>query len=268
MRKSFYFFTIIFLLVYSCEKENRHPDYQRSDLIRQIGNSEADMQVFTYYNTGSIYEYLTRFSYTKYYYDSHNRLVKSEIARSLNPLSCAIIPGTGFEDGEDPRKAKPGEFTEYDYNVEGKLAEKHSYIVYDDVPQHLGYEVYRYEGDRVVRKDTYNPQDQLSAYFTYQYDSNGNATEESYFLAQQDGEGVLYYRILAEFDNMHNPLSVFAVEGTPGPHTNANNIVRLTNIDYYGDTPYSHTTEYEYEYNNLGYPVLVNGVAFTYGEGE
>ena len=60
MKRSFLMLTIPLLLLLSCEKENTedevYEDFQSSTLLRQIGETEEDMQIFTYYNTGKIFE--------------------------------------------------------------------------------------------------------------------------------------------------------------------------------------------------------------------
>ncbi len=268
MKRSFLFILIIFPLLNACEKEPAFEDFQREDLIRQIGTSELDMQVFTYYNTTYIFEYLTRFSYRKYLYNNQNQLERIEIAQSLNPLSCAIIPGTDFEEGDDPRHAKIGQFIEFEYSGTGNPAKKRSYFNNEDVEQLMTYEIFEYQGDKVVRIDIYNPQDQLTHYYTYQYDSLGNVEQEDYYTMLEGTEAILQSRILSEFDAMHNPFRVFAVEGTPGINTNTNNITRQTTLYYYADEVESYTMENEYEYNDLGYPIRANNLEYIYGEGE
>jgi hypothetical protein len=227
-----------------------------------------EMQVFTYYNGGNIFEYLTRFTYRKYIYNNQNQVERIEIAQSLNPLSCAIIPGTSFEDGDDPRQAPIGQVTEFEYSGTGKLNKKRFYFIQDDSEHLMNYEVPIYDGEKIVRIDVFNPKNQLTHYYTYQYDSRGNVVQEDYYVMQEVDEGVLQSRILSEFDEMHNPFRVFAVECTPGDATNLNNIVRQTTLYYYNEDVESYTQENEYEYNDMGYPVLANNMEYIYGEGE
>lgn len=253
-------------LVYACEKESTFDDFQSETHVRQIRFTEDDMQVFTYYNTGKIFEYLTRFTYRKYLYNNAGQLVKIEIAQSLNPLSCAIIPGTGFEEGADPRQAPIGHFVEFDYSGSGRIEKKRSYFNRDGNSQMTAYEVFEYEGDKVVRIEVYNPADQLMNFFTYDYDDRGNVIEELFYIRQNDDEDVLQSRKLSEFDDMNNPLRVLAAEGTPGPNTDMNNIVRQVYKNYYEDQTDSIIWENDYVYNNLDYPIRVNDLEYIYGE--
>ncbi len=267
--KKLFLFTIIFVLFFnSCEKEPLYEDYQSNTLIRQIIAGEEDMQVLTYYNTGLIFEHVQRFSYRKFLYNKQNQLTKIEIALSFNPLSCAIIPGATFEDGDDPRKAEIGQYMEFEYSDNGKIKSRKHYYIIDDNQQPMNYNQYEYNSGKVVKINVFNIQNQLTQYYTYLYDDTGNILKEEYYFIQDGADAKLQRRILYEYDNKHNPFIVFAVEGTPGINTNKNNITRQTTINYYGEEEESYTDEYSYEYNDLGYPVMVNNLEYIYGENE
>ena len=268
MKGSLLLVVTLMLFFNSCEKESVYEDYQSSTLLRQVRGSEEDMQVLTYYNTGYIFEHLDRFSYRKFLYNPQNQLIKIEIAMSFNPLSCAIIPGTDFEDGGDPRKAKMNQYIDYEYSDNGNLKTKNSYFIIDGNNQLMNHSEYEYENEQVVKIKVFNPQDQLSQYYTYLYDSTGNVSKEEYYYTQEGAEAILQTRILYEYDDMNNPFKIFAVEGTPGISTNSNNITKQTIIDYYTEGDQSHTVENSYEYNDLGYPVKANSYEYIYGEGE
>ena len=124
------------------------------------------MQVITYYNTGHIFEHLHRFSYRKFLYNQQNQLIKIEIAMSFNPLSCAIIPGTNFEDGGDPRNAKIGQYREFEYSKEGILRRKKSFFINDDTPQLMRYEEFEYNNNEVVKINAFNPPKQSKSHPT------------------------------------------------------------------------------------------------------
>ena len=268
MKRSLLFTVILILFFNSCEKELVYEDYQSNTLLRQIRGSEDYMQVMVYYNTGYIFEHLHRFSYSKFLYNQQNQLIKIEIAMSFDPLSCAIIPGTTFEEGSDPRKAKIGQYIDYEYSDNGNLKTKNSYYINDGNNQLMNYSEYEYENEKVVKIKLFNPQDQLSQYYTYLYDSNGNVSKEEYYYIQDGAEAILQTRILYEYDDKNNPFIIFAVEGTPGINTNRNNITKQTTINYYTEGDQSYTVENSYEYNYLGYPVKANNFEYIYGEGE
>ena len=173
-----------------------------------------------------------------------------------------------FEEGSDPRKAKISQYIDYEYSDNGNLKSEKSYYIYDGNNQLVNYSEYEYENEKVVKIKLFNPQDQLSQYYTYLYDSNGNVSKEEYYYIQDGAEAILQTRILYEYDDKNNPFIIFAVEGTPGINTNRNNITKQTTINYYTEGDQSYTVENSYEYNYLGYPVKANNFEYIYGEGE
>jgi len=187
---------------------------------------------------------------------------------SFNPLSCAIIPGTTFEDGGDPRKAKIGQYSDYEYSDNGNLKTKYSYYINDENNLLLNYANYEYINGRVVKIKLFNPQDRLSHFYTYLYDGTGNVSEEDYYYISEEEEATLQTRTLYEYDDMNNPFIIFAVEGTPGRNTNKNNITRQTTINYYTEGDQSYTVEYSFEYNDLEYPVKADSFEYIYGVDE
>lgn len=261
---------VLALVLISCEKkqsETVYEDFQSSTLLRQVGETEEDMQILTYYNTGKIFEHLGRFSYRKFIYNSNQKLEKIEIALSNNPLSCAIIPGATFEDGGDPRKAEVGQFIELSYTSDGKIARKDHYYYHEDIPILMVYEIPEYDGNNIVASRIYNPQDQLTQYRTFQYDAKGNVSIEEYYYVAGQNEIIPQNRIEYEYDNKKNPFSVFAVEGSPGQSSNPNNIKKETITNFYEDVDeeYVYTVVNTYEYNDKNYPIKVNDITYTYG---
>ncbi|HEC45040.1 MAG TPA: hypothetical protein ENI20_19710 [Bacteroides sp.] len=260
---------ILILLFNSCEKGNEliYEDYQSNTLLRQVKASEDVIQDITYYNTGYIFEHLQGYSYRMFLYNNQNQLIKIEIAMSLNPFSCLFIPGATFEEGGDPRNANVGQYREFEYSNEGILRSKKSYFINDDTPQLMIYEEFEYNNNEVVKINVFNPQNQLTHYYTFIYDNNGNVLEEDYYYIE-GAEAILQTRISYEYDDKNNPLKVFTVEGIPGINTNNNNITNQTTINYYNEEEYSYTAENLYEYNDLGYPVKVNNLEYIYGKEE
>lgn len=270
MKKFFLVLAILIPLSFSCEKEKEfvYEDFQSSTLLRQIKGIEGDMEVMTYYYTGNIFEHVQRFSYRRFLYNKKDQLIKIEIALSLNPLSCAIIPGTDFEAGDDPRKAKIGQYITYEYTDNGNIKIKKSYYINDEHEQLMNYSKYEYENDKVVKINIFNPKDQLTLYYTYLYDISGNVLVEEYYYMQDETEARLQTRKLYEYDDRNNPFKVLAIEGTPGIYTNSNNIIRQITTDYYTEGEQTDTIENAYEYNDSGYPVKANDLEYIYGEEE
>lgn len=271
MKRVFLFPVILMLFFISCEKAEQkkelvYEDFQSNTLIRQIKASETDMQVITYYNTGNIFEHVQPFSYHKFLYNEQNQLIKIEIALSNNPLSCAIIPGETFDVGDDPRKANVNQYTTYDYLTNGNIHIKIHYSVNDNMLFEMYSSEYEYKNDTVVKIRLFNPQGQMTQYFTFSYDHSGNVSQEESYFIQDESDTLIQTRILYEFDDKINPFRVFAAEGTPGINTNKNNITRKTTIHYYDGEEQLYSVEYNYEYNDLGYPVKANNLEYIYGE--
>lgn len=271
MKRVFFFAMALLLIFSSCEKDSTenglvYEDFQSDTLIRQIIASETDMEVFTYYNTGKIFEHVQPFSYRKFLYNEQNQLTKIEIALSLNPLSCAIIPGDTFDEGDDPRTASINQCITFDYLVDGNIYIKVNYSVNADMFYEMYSSEYEFTNDKVTKINLFNPQGQLTQFYTYLYDDNGNVLQEENYFVQDGTDTILQTRKLSEYDNKKNPFSIFAVEGTPGISTNKNNITKETTIYYYDEEEQTYTVNYIYDYNDLGYPVKANNLEYIYGE--
>ena len=180
-----------------------------------------------------------------------------------------IIPGETFDEGEDPRSAPINQIIDYNYLENGNIDIKVSYSAIDDMLFEMYSSEFEYKNDTMIKIKLFNPQGQLTQYYTYLYDEKGNVSQEEYYYFNQDGtEAILQSKTINEYDDMNNPFIVFAVEGTPGINTNMNNITRQIITNYYPGEESSYTVEYTYEYNDLGYPVKANNLEYIYGEGE
>jgi len=271
MKRIFLFTMIVISSFFSCENQKddlEYEDYQSNTLLRQIKASEEDMQVITYYNTGNVFEHVQLFSYHKFLYNNQNQLTKIEIALSFNPLSCAIIPGETFNEGDDPRLAPVNQIIDYNYLENGNIDIKVSYSAIDDMLVETYSSAYEYNNDKVVKINLFNPQGQLNQYYTYMYDEKGNVSQEEYYFIQDGTDAILQSNTINEYDDKNNPFKVFAVEGTPGINTNMNNIIRQVTTYYYNGDETSYSRVYTYEYNDLGYPVKANNLEYIYGEGD
>lgn len=261
--------TFVLCLALSCEKkDDPFNDFQSSTLIRQIGESEEFMQIFTYNSSGEIYEYLQRYMYCKYQYNDKQQLTKVEISQTVNPLSCAIIPGASLEDGDDPRKVPPSRITQFEYNTNGNLNQKDIYFVNEGVQQRIQYFTFEYENNMIKKVNSYNNQDILTQYSTFEYDSRGNVVKEDSYYIDQDENATLNFTSIFELDNKKNPFRIFKNEGAPGRNTNPNNILKETTTYFYDGASDSYSNEYVYDYNVDGFPIKVNDVVYIYGEDQ
>lgn len=262
--------TLSILTFISCEEEPVYEDFQSPSLIRQIGETEGNMRVITYYNTGKVFEDLNRFSYRKYTYNDLGQLSKIEIAQSLNPLSCAIIPGATFDEGDDPRKAPFGMKLEFEHDENGNVLKKSQYIINDGHAQLMHYNTFEIYENNIVRVDLYDINNTLIHYSIFTYDSKGNLTsDKQYYHYNNSSEDEIQSLATYDYDNKKNPFTVFRDEYQPGIYTSPNNVLRVTRYYYFqGEVNDTMSYENSYEYNDLGYPVMVNNIVYTYGEDE
>lgn len=109
---------------------------------------------------------------------------------------------------------------------------------------------------------------EISGYFDFFYDGNGNLFKEVKYLVPSTGLAQLLTTTDFEYDNKENPYRSFKRLMTPGIYTNRNNITKETYTLHIEVDPWTekvHTTENIYEYNDIGYPVRVNGtVEYVY----
>jgi hypothetical protein len=249
----------------SCEKENAESMYQDSTLLMKVKSGDLVIKELTYTGSGKIHEVLEAYSYKRYSYNAKNQLSKLEIVISINPASCFMPTGTAIEAGADPRKAQATEYTDFEYDASGTLSKRSNYYSNSGVFTLFSYEILEWNDNKISKISTFNPSGALTHYNTYEYDAEGNLGHNYYYTVANDAEDKLIYTHTFEFDTKNNPYRVFAAEGVPGLFTNKNNITKDTYV-YNASSGSQYTTNYNYEYNTLGYPVKVNDNAYIYGE--
>jgi len=253
----------VFLIFTTCNKEDKNENFCYSPtLIRQVNSGDLAVHGLTYNSNCLVYESTEPFLYKKFSYGAQNVLNKVEVAYSLNPFSCVMIPGQSQE--SDPRKASVSEYSEFKYDDDLRLTKKLNYFINNGNPQLTSYQIYDYENDKIVRLSTFNPQGILIQYHDYKYDDNGNITRDDQYISSSDIK--LVNTTTYEFDNKNNPYQVFACEGNPGKYTNRNNIITETSVSYYGTSESHNTRVNVYEYNTLDYPVKINTLDCIYGQ--
>lgn len=261
---------IIFLCFCSCNKENpNNKDSFNSchnpSLISQIKSGENSIHELIYNSNCLVYESIERFSYKKYSYDNQKRLSKLERAFLLDPLSC-YMPSSINEAYTDPRKAKITEYSEFEYDSTGRLTKKLNYFINNGNTEMVSYQTYEYNNNHVVKLNLFSPIGQLNQYNEYQYDENGNVSNDNYYQVEDNVDATLRKHSVFGFDDKNNPYLIFASEGIPGIFTNKNNILNVTFVTYNSGGEYQNTVQNTYEYNSLGYPVKVNNLIYSYAE--
>jgi hypothetical protein len=264
MNKSALFSIIIVLCFSACKKENNpEPLYYGDTLISQINYGKTAVQGITYNSNYLVYESMEPFKYSKYSYDDQNRLKRIDIAYTLDgSFSCSLNPNLSLE--SDPRKAKIGQYAEFEYDATQRLIKKSYFIITDAGPKPSLYYTYEYENNKIIKSGCYNSQGLLTSYNSYKYDIAGNIILNELYMVTNYTR--LYQSTSYEYDNKNNPYLIFMNDGEPGKYTNKNNIVKETDIYYNGTTETRETIQNSYVYNDLDYPVKINSFDCLYGK--
>lgn len=261
--KNIAFLIIASLSFIACTKDEKNENLcYGNDLISQVYSGDVAIHGLTYNSNCLIYESTEPYMYKRFSYDDRNLLNKVEIAYSLNPLSCVMIPGQSPE--SDPRKATVSQYSEFEYDDALRLKMKSNYFIKDGNSQFMNYQTYEYLNDRIVKLSVFNPQGVLIQFHDYTYDDKGNITREDEY--SNNPVIRLTRTLLYEFDNKNNPYKVFACEGNPGKYTNVNNITEENSVSYNGTSEYHSSRLNVYQYNSLNYPVKINDFDCLYGK--
>ena len=258
-----------FVLI-SCEKEEQM-DIENPQLVientdipllsKMLSGGEIFME-FTYNDRNLLLEEKSRLWYHKHTYSDNNQLIASEIYWDKSLASSNIrvdeeaMSRTEWVNPDNtPKRASHS----YEYNTEEQLVSK-TYI-YHEQGNSINSEIH-YEDGRVIRS-TSARDGEISHYGDFTYDSNGNLTLEERYRYTPEGIAELQTTTEYEYDNMLNPYRAFKRLITPGIYTNQNNIVKETytlHFEVDASIEKVQITENSYEYNDMGYPVMVNGV--------
>jgi len=243
------------IILFSCQKDNE--TYDPGDnpdipvISRVVIGGEA-FNEFTYNDADLVIEEKSKFYYIRHNYNGDNQLVSSD--------SYWDVTETGMNRTEwvSPANTPKSVTDEYIYNEMGQLVRINSIRTGDANSE---YTEFLYENERIIRENNYN-KDVLSGYTELFYDDKGNLVRKLRYFSES---GLLQLSTTTEFefDNMLNPFLAFSRLGTPGIHTNSNNIIKETTTIHYAVDPTMdriQVVDNSYEYNSEGYPVKVNGI--------
>ncbi len=267
MRKTvlFFFLTAIAL---SCEKET--PLIIENIGIPLISKVLVDGDLYfeyTYNGANLISEEKSKYYYTKHIYDSDNRLLRSDyyVDPGIFSSSMEVLQATlNREEWVNPDNTEKSLTTSFEYDLHGKLIKK---TFMRPSVGHSEFSEFTWENGRITRKTMYW-MDELSGYVDYEYDEKGNLIKKDKYMLGPDRSPVLWAGTEYEYDEMKNPYQSFIRLMTPGIYTNMNNILKETYTVYIENDPEPENIsiiENSYEYNELGYPIKVNGdVEYVY----
>ncbi len=256
----------ISLVLFSCEKEKIETQLiiENADIpliSRVLIGGEIYME-YSYNSANLVTEEKSKFHYVNHTYNGNNQLITSDFywdMRIASSNSHILEAAMNREEWVNPENTPKSISHVLEYKSNEHIIRK-SYIR----PEESNRDVveFLYEGDRIVRATGYYD-GSISGYTDYLYDDKGNLIKETKYNMSSAGIAELSTTSEYEYDNMHNPYRSFKRLLTPGIYTNPNNITKKTytlNFDVAPSIEKVQITENSYEYNNMGYPVKVNGV--------
>jgi hypothetical protein len=215
---------------------------------------------YIYNENGKIIESQSFYFYEKLTYDDNDRLVKREAAVDRN---------SSINDKSELMTSQNTTFTEYfifEYSGAGKLITQKNYFKKNDKFEYTSMISFEYEGDKIVKWNSYYPNNVIDQYHTFEYDRNGNVTKDKYyyFLYTLGAEPklLLVSEESFKYDDKNNPYIIYKDLGRPGLFSNTNNIIETNSVLYIDDPIVGElsTSKTTYEYNDKGFPIKVNGV--------
>jgi len=251
------------LFLSSCEKE-KQPSVENTDipLISQVLFDGTLSCEYTYTDANLLFEEKSKLHYTRHNYNNQNLLSSSEFYMDPGMYSSnsrVVEESMNRTEWVNPSNTAKSLTQKYVYSPGGQLTRK----IYTRASSSSSeYMEYTLENDRIIRQTMYW-EDKLNFHIDYEYDEKGNLIKESRFHVPATGTEELWTTTEYEFDNMHNPLRAFKRLLRPGVCNNPNNITRETYTIHFEVDKFTQkvqVTDNTYQYNDEGYPVLVNGM--------
>ena len=258
------------VILISCEKENSLI-IENTDvpLLSRVVFYGENYHVYSYYVNNLICEEKSKFNYTKHHYNDKNQLTKSDYyydPAMFSSSSFTLYAAMQRKEWLDPDNFDVSLTKKFEYENDGRLI-RVRYIR----PSSAGpeYSEFTIENDMIIRQSMYW-QNALSSYIEYSYDANGNLLKAERYSLTPGGDAELRTTNEYEYDDMRNPFQSFRRLITPGKYSNRNNILQETYTIHFEIDPWTqkvNITNYTYEYNDMGYPVKVNGeIEYVYNK--
>jgi hypothetical protein len=249
------------LLLLSCEKY-RQPIIENTDILlisKVIIGSEIYME-YTYNEVNLLAEEKSKFHYTKHNYNDNNQLISSDFYWDISMASSdsrVIEAAMNRKEWVSPENTPKNVAHEFEYASNGELIRKTYIRTSDNYPDIVEFQ---YKDDKITRSTGYY-KNAKSGYNDYYYDERGNLSKQVKYTVLSSGITELTTTTEYEFDNMKNPYQAFKRLTTPGKYTNPNNIIKEIYTIHFEVDPWTQkiqVTDYSYEYNDMGYPIMVN----------
>lgn len=253
---------LIGILFSSCEKDdNSIAERNSNGLLSRVLISGKPYQEYTYTNSGLICEEKSWGTYTKYTYNSDNQLERQDyyIDPALYSSSTQVIAeAEKRKEWANPNNVPKSVTNTYSYPKTGQFIER--YVERTNGTRDYG--KYELNEKGLVSKHIFYNEGKPAGFVDYLYDELGNLTRKMHYFISDDGKSKLSNETAYEFDDKKNPYFPFNKLIFPGRNTNRNNITKET-YTLFGEIPKGiepiQITTYTYEYNELGYPVKVDG---------
>lgn len=271
-RKHFTGLSVLLIMIYmllGCTKDVYLPG--ANNLLKKIKSGDYIVEEISYNQNNLVSEVNSTLFYRRFHYDQDLRLIKEEVAISPDSFSSSVLPGTTHE-FVDPEKTGISLYHLYEYDNNGNLTRQLNYLPKDGKYEFRSKRTFEYNDNNLISKELlYNNDNEVTQFWSYQYDSNGNVTEKDYYtyLFIISGTGPKHLsKTTFEYDAFFNPYKIFERSGHPGISTNRNNIIKTKTVNYDPvpgmDANSESETSYEYNYET-GYPErVINGEEFIY----
>jgi hypothetical protein len=251
------------LLLFSCEKDKQVIiENTNIPLISKVLIGGEIYMEYTYNEANLVTEEKSKFHYAKHTYNDMNQLITSDFYWDISMASSdsrVIEAAMNRKEWVSPENTPKSISHKFEYNSKQQLI-RISYI--RPSVNISDFMEFQYENDRIIRVTGYY-NNSISGYTDYLYDNDGNIIRQTKYFVSSAGIAELSTTTEYEYDNMHNPYQSFKRLITPGIYTNPNNITKETltiNFDVDPSTEKVQITENSYEYNDMGYPIKVNGL--------
>lgn len=253
---------MIYIAAISCDKDNDLVvEVNPTGLLSRILIYGEPYMEFSYTASGLISEEKSWGSYSNYTYNYLDQLVKSEHYYDpalVSSSSYVIAEAQKRKEWANPLNIPKSVTNTYSYPTTGQFIER--YV--DRVNGTRSYAKYELNEKGLLSKHIFYDDNNPSGHIDYLYDEQGNLTHRMHYFTSADGKSNLSNETKYEFDNKRNPYLPFKKLLNPGRETNLNNITKET-YTLYGEIPKGiervQITTHTYEYNELGYPIKVDG---------
>ena len=250
----------VLAIMTSCSKDIVTDNFKNESYsIKSVFSDGKTRQIFIYNDSGKIMEDQSFYYCNKYIYDNNGRLIKREIA--IDPDMTSSIIHIRTELMTPQNSTFTGKYI-FEYNNEGKLLTQKNYFIKNNQYEYTSMISFEYDGNRIVKWNLHDDKNIITQFYTYEYDSKGNVTNEKHYsyLFNAGIEPKLIMEISYIYDDKNNPFRIYKEIGLPGLYTNTNNIIE-TNSVLYEDVPGSDkysTSKTTYVYNGKDFPIKVN----------